>query len=757
MRAIVLTAFGLSGCLLLHCNAAQQKELAPSGHSTRSSSDRPNPPDFETQVVPVLTKAGCNSGSCHGAAIGRGGFKLSLLGYDSQADYDSLVNEFEGRRVNRAHSQKSLVLRKPSLDVDHEGGLRLQPGGDGFQIVRDWIAAGAPRGAGRRLVKLDVVPKSQRLEKLGDTVSVRVLAHFEAAVGDQQSAITNQQSVEDVTRWTVFTAADAAALDVSPRGEVTARRRGQNTVMVRFLGEVAAVTVTVPLSDATLAGERPRANFVDDHVNRTLDELRLPHSPRADAVTLVRRIYFDLIGTLPDSAEVDAFVASGLRQPPDARSDQRADALRSPERTTLVEQMMERPEFVDLWSYNWGDLLRIESRRLQPEGAAAFHRWVRECVAQNTPLDAMAREMLLTLGDAHQVGPANFSRVPNDARTQAEHVSRVFLGVRLQCANCHNHPLDRWTQDDYHGLAAMFARIDRGRDVRLLPRGDVIHPKTGQPATPRIPGDQFLGSTEGARKELAEWLTASDNPFFARAAVNRVWSELMGRGLVEPIDDHRATNPPTHPELLDALARDFVEHGFDVRHTIRTIVASEAYQRSSISVAGNRSDDRFYSKALVRPLPPHVLIDAIAEVTGVPEKLGDLPLGTAATSLGDSRVASMPLDLLGRCPRDAECSTAPAGQAAGSLPLTLHTINGPWLNAKIDHPDGRLRQMLNDRRSDEEMVTDLYRLALSRSPSPDELRHWAKRLAEGGAAGRVELVQDFVWAMLTSSEFATNH
>jgi len=709
--------------------SARSTELPESGDKSPHSKV-----DFESQVIPVLTKAGCNSGSCHGAAIGRGGFRLSLLGYDAQADYENLVNEFEGRRVNRAHPEKSLVLRKPSMDVDHEGGLRLQPDGDGFQIIRDWIAAGAPRGSGRRLVKIEVSPKSKWLARPDEQFAVKVLANFAEA--------DNQQSIEDVTRWAVFTPADPASLKVDSRGTVTPLRRGQNVVMVRFLGEVAAVTVTVPVGESTAKpAERPRANFVDEHINRALDELRLPHSPRASDATFVRRAFLDLIGTLPDPAEVDAFAS-------DTASDKRA---------RLVERLIARPEFVDLWSYKWGDLLRIESRRLQPDGAAAFHRWIRDCVAENTPLDVMAREMLLSLGDSHQVGPANFSRVPNDARTHAEHISRVFLGVRLQCANCHNHPLDRWTQDDYHGLAAMFAPLERGREVKLLPRGDVIHPKTGQPATPRIPGVEFLVDLkpESQRERLVSWLTSPDNPFVARAAVNRIWRELMGRGLVEPTDDHRATNPATHPELLDALAHDFADHRFDVRHTIRTIVASEAYQRSSRSVAGNEADDRFYSKWLVRPLAPHVLVDAVVKVTGVPEKLGDLPPETAAISLGDSRIPSMPLDLLGRCARDGECS--PAGVAAGSLPLTLHTINGPWLNSKVEDRSGRLENMLSPEKPDAQLLTELYRVALCRPPSQREVDHWQTTLRDHRPSQRREAYQDFLWALMNAAEFCCNH
>jgi hypothetical protein len=522
--------------------------------------------------------------------------------------------------------------------------------------------------------------------------------------------------------------------------------------MVRFLGEVAAVLVTVPIGEHSNAStERPRANFVDDHVNRALDDLRLPHSNRTEDASFARRVFLDLIGTLPDPAEVDDFV-----------SDDAAE-----KRSRLVEKLLQRSEFVDYWSYKWGDLLRIESRRLQPEGAAAFHQWIRTQVEQNTPLDEVARAMLLASGDAHHYGPANFHRVPNDARAEAEQVSRVFLGVRLQCANCHNHPLDRWTQDDYHGLAAVFARIDRGRSVRQLPRGEVIHPKTGAPAPPKIPGAQVLmrsgtlDSTTNARAELdprnaiADWLTAPGNPFLARAAVNRVWRELMGRGLVEPIDDHRATNPATHPELLDALASDFVEHGFDVRHTIRTIVASEAYQRASRASSGNEQDDRFYSRAVARPLAPPVLVDAVAKVTGVPESFGERPPGTTAISLGDSRVASQPLDLLGRCSREGDCEATP--NASGSLPLTLHTINGMWLNAKIEHPKGRLAQLMAAGASADQIVSECYRIALCRAPRDDERAYWKRAIEAGNWPESRKVAEDFVWALLNSAEFCTNH
>lgn len=680
------------------------------------------PPDFETRVLPVLTKAGCNSGACHGAAMGRGGFRLSLLGYDPQADYESIIQEFEGRRANLVHAEKSLLLRKSGGLLPHEGGVRLKRSSPEFQTVLDWLQAGAPRGPARTLTTMEILPRAHHVATPGQQVAVRVHARF------------SDGTQEDVTRLAVFTATDPAALRCTPLGEVTAMRRGQHTLMVRFLGEVGCLTVTVPLRDEPLPSARPRANFIDDHVNRTLDLLRLPHSPPADDHTFARRISLDLTGSLPDPADVAAFAVDGA-------ADKRA---------RLVERLLARPEFADLWAYRWGDLLRIESRRLQPEGAGAFHRWVREQIARNTPLDEMARVLLLTLGDGHRDGPANFSRVPADAGTHAEYVSQVFLGVRLQCANCHNHPLDRWTQDDYHGLAAVFARLDRtSAVVRLRPRGEAIHPRTGQAALARLPGTRFLENDEDPRGTLASWLTDARNPYFARAAVNRVWAALMGRGLVEPVDDHRATNPATHPELLAALADDFVRHGFDVRHTIRTIIASAAYQRGSTSVAGNQADDRFYSKWLARPLPPHVLVDAVAKVTGISEEFAG-----RAIALGDARIRSTPLDLLGRCARDASCESL---TRTGALPLVLHALNGPWLNEKIAHPHGRLHALLREQRDDATVVTTLYEVALGRRPGQEELDHWRAKLAAKTDEERVERFQDFLWALLSSTGFGCNH
>jgi hypothetical protein len=440
----------------------------------------------------------------------------------------------------------------------------------------------------------------------------------------------------------------------------------------------------------------------------------------------------DLTGTLPTPEEVRAFLGD--------RSTAR--------RERLIDRLLASSDFVDFWTLKWAHWLRISSRSLGADGAARFHGWVREQIASQTPLDRMARELLTSLGDTRRVAAANFVRVSADAREQAEHVGRLFLGVRLQCANCHNHPLDRWTQDDYHGLAAVFARLERGAVVRLIAHGEVIHPKTGEAALSRLPGERFLKEQPDPREELARWVTSGRHPLFARALVNRIWREMMGRGLVEPVDDLRETSPATHPRLLDRLAEDLVRHDFDMRHLLKQIAMSAAYQRGQRGTLPN--DDRFYSHALVKPLGAEVLADAIASVTGVADKHGDWPLGTRAITLPDPVIPSPALDILGRCSRATACDEE---SARAGLARTLALINGPLLNVKIAAKEGRLHRLIEARRSTEAIVEELYLRALGRGPTEKESGLWKWKLE---VEDRTAAMEDFVWALLTSKDFVMN-
>jgi hypothetical protein len=686
--------------------------------------------DFDTQVMPVFTKAGCNSGACHGAAIGRGGFRLSLYGGDPAADYENIVHELEGRRINLARPTSSLLLAKPTERLEHGGGQRFESDSSAGKLLAAWIAGGAPRLKARKLVGFEATPRREVILQPGARVRLRVSARFD----DGAQA--------DVTEWTVFTAADADAVKVDPEtAEAAVLRRGQNIVIARYLDRVVPLELVVPLGDRAVdLAQQRRRNFIDDEIQKMLETLRVSPSPSAEDAAFLRRVSLDLTGRLPTPQQAVDFVAD----------------KRSPKRDELVDRLLRSKEFVEYWTYKLANLLRVRDLSREPQVAAGLHRWLSERIAGDTGYDEQARELLTALGDSHVHAPAAFYRLTPGPREQAEYVSELFLGVRLRCANCHNHPLDRWTQDDYHGLAAVFARLETGREVRLGGRGQVTHPRTGEPALPRIPGVRFLETQGDGRNAFAQWLTSKVNPYFARALVNRLWKSLMGRGLIEPVDDLSDTNPGTHPELLRKLADDFVQNGCSIRHTLRRIATSAAYERAATKLPANQADDRWYSHALQRPLEAEVLMDAICDVTGVPETFGDLPGGTRAVALVHPGVPAPSLDILGRCDRRDSCDGDES--RGGGLSAKLHLLNGPLINAKITAARGQLRRMMDDRASNEDIVNAFYLRALGRKPREEEASRWKKSLstAAGGAARR-EALEDFVWSLLNCREFRTNH
>ena len=689
---------------------------------------RPAAPQFDTEIVPILTRAGCNAGACHGAAAGRGGFRLSLFGGDPAGDYDTIVHALEGRRVNPAKPADSLVFAKPTGQMRHGGDTVLTEDGPGAKRLLAWIAAGAPRGTPKRVTHFAVSPSKDVVEGEGAKVTLRAVARF--ADGPEV----------DVTEWTVFTPADPSAVTVDEAGTTaTVRRRGQHVVIARFLDRVEPLRVTRPLGDkpADLSAE-PTANLIDEEVIRTLAVLRMPVSPQADDATFLRRLRLDLTGTLPAPDEAEAFV-----------TDRAAD-----KREKLVDRLLRSEEYADYWTLRLSRMLRVHSLPGDKEGMRAYTKWLRTGVRDGMPLDKWARELLTATGDTHSVGAANFARLSGDARGQAELVSRAFLGARLQCANCHNHPLDRWTQDDYHGLAAVFAKLERGRVVKVAARGAVTNPRTGEPAVPRIPGTADLDKSDDPMADFADWLTRKENPHFARAQVNRLWRAMFGRGLVEPADDLRATNPATHPKLLDRLTQDFIRHGYDIRHTLKVIALSRAYGRAETSVPGNEADDRYYARAYRRALEPEVLADAIVAVTGVSQSYTGMPAGTRAITIYDPLSPAPSLDVLGRCSRAATCEETAVG---GGLPAKLHMLNGDLLNAKIVDKAGRLVKRIDAGKTDSEIVSEFYRLGFGRPPTEKELANWLTRIGKAGADDRRACLEDFVWSLLNSREFTTNH
>lgn len=685
--------------------------------------------EFDTDVMPVFTKAGCNVGSCHGAAIGRGGFKLSLYGSDAAADYQVIVQELEGRRINLSHPEQSLLLRKPTSQIGHEGGELFLEESESAERILQWIRSGAARTSRRKLKRIEVVPSQFLIEGLNETVRLKTVAHFDNGLQ------------KDVTRWTVFTPDDPDAVRVNKEtGETTVLRRGRHVLTARYADQVMPLEILVPLTAEPVNLSRTeRRSFIDVEVLKRLSSLRFPVSNQTDDATFLRRISLDLTGTLPDADEVRSFLKD-----------------RNPEkRDQLISRLLKSDEFVDYWTYQFAKLLRIRSQPKDTQGALTYHTWLRKQISQGQPYNLMVRELLTATGDSHTYGPANFYRTVGDARNQAEFASELFMGVRLRCANCHNHPLDKWSQDDYHGFAALFAKVQRGRVIQLGTRGEVTHPRTGAAAIPRIPGEQFLEGTQDGRTSFAEWLTDDTNPYLARAIVNRFWKAMMGRGLVEPADDLRDTNPATHPKLLQQLADDYVKHGYSIRHTLKLIAQSAAYQRSEISTEENRTDDRFYSHALSKPLEPEVLADAITKVTGVSDRYGDQPEGTRAITLFDSNIPSEPLDILGRCAREESCET-PAS-SAGGLTRKLHLINGKLVNRKLGATGGRLRKLLASKKTNSDIIEEFYLSALGRFPTETESDYWAGQFKQiSGEKERLKFLEDFLWGLLNCRQFVRN-
>ena len=651
--------------------------------------------EFKNDLIPVFTKMGCNAGACHGAAIGRGGFKLSLFGGNPDADYESIVHRAGARRLNLAKPGESLVFLKPTGIVDHDGRTRFDEDSESAKMLLDWISQGASSESSRQLTAVEVTPKKLVVETLGEPISLRAVAHY------------SDGTERDVTKWTVFSAEDAASVEVDTKsGESKVLRRGRHIVVARYLSEVVPIELVVPLSedDIELAAE-PRRSFIDEEILDSLKTLRLPPSTSINDAAFLRRVSLDFTGRLPSPEHVEMFVADGAET----------------KRQALVDELLESEEFTEHWSRQLAEWLRVDLERGGDRVALqTYEAWIAEQIRTKTSYRQIARALITASGDTHEVGPANFYRTTPGPGEQAEFFSELFMGSRVRCANCHNHPLDSWTQDDYHGLANIFAKVDSGKIVRSNPGGEVIHPVTSEPAISRIPGESAQVNSDEAIRQLADWLTADENPYFAKAVVNRLWERMMGRGLVEPIDDFRSTNPATHPALLDKLAEDFAANGYLLRHTLRTIANSATYARSPNANEQNKNDDRFYSYAFRRPLDSVVLAHAITDVLGVANE---------------------------------DTKTPPAD--AGALPQMLHMFNGSLLNARIAAEGSRLSQMLAAGQSPLEVIDDFYLVALGRRPTSDEKQHWEQLLAS--VTDSTVLLEDVVWGLLASDEFSTNH
>jgi cell division septation protein DedD len=659
---------------------------------------------FSNHVISVLSKGGCSMGACHGAAAGKNGFRLTLRGYDPDLDYERLMREGGSRRLQRNDPGNSLLLKKATLSVPHAGGQRFATGSLEYQVVADWMASGmtGPKASDPSLVRLEVLPAERTLqEKAEQQLAVR--AHF------------TDGHTEDVTHWARYSSNEESVLSVDEAGKVKVQGVGETAITVMYLDKVTFARMTVPFPNKVSTAQYqaiPTKGKVDQLVLAKLQTLRLLPSDLASDEEFFRRVYLDCIGTLPTAAEVRAFLSD-----------------KSPsKRAALVDQLLERPEYVDYWTYKWGDLLRVNRETLTEKGMWTMYSWVRDAVAQNKPWDKLVYDVLTSNGSTFTDGPSNFYRISRTPEDLTETVSQAFLGIRVQCARCHNHPFEKWTQADYYKFANLLSRIgrkpgDHPQDlvITAATSGDIAFPKTGKPFAP-APYDgkpMAADSKEDRRVYLAKWLASGDNPYFVRSIVNRVWRHFMGRGLIEPVDDLRATNPASNEPLMEFLSSDLVAHGFDLKHLMRQIMNSRTYQLTSRPRPENKKDDRQYSRYFVRRLTAEQLLDGICQVTGQTEKFANLPTGHRAIQLPDTRVANYFLDVFGRPPRQITCDCERAQEP--NMAQALHLINGQPVNQKISANGGTVDTLLKSSKKDDEIVTELYLSCFGRFPTKQEM------------------------------------
>ncbi len=708
--------------------------------------EQPQSWSFRNHVQPVLSKSGCNMGSCHGALAGKGGFKLSLRGYDPDADFQTLTRQARGRRIVPSDPGRSLMLTKPSGAIPHKGGLRFEVDSMEYRVIAEWIAAGhpAPSDDDARLKQLEILPTASQ-QKKGASQQLVVRGHF------------SDGRVEDVTRWCKFTSANATVASVDDRGLVTIIGSGEGAISAWYLSQNVIATVSSPHEtpvDAALFANSERSNFIDDSVLGKLKSLNIPPSPRCSDSEFLRRVFLDTIGVLPTADEVRAFLTD---ESPDKRD-------------RLVDQLLTRPEFVDYWAYKWSDLLLLSGEKLRPQALKSFYAFIRQNVADNTPWDEFVRQIVLAKGSTFDNGAANFYSLHQDPLDMAETTSMAFLGMSIQCAHCHDHPLEKWTNNDYYGFASLFARVrgkgwggdfrsgDGHRVIFLDDESEILQPRTGKPQPPKPLDGQPLTfeSVEDRRIAVASWLTAPHNPYFSRAIVNRVWANFFGVGLVEKVDDLRLTNPPSNPELLSSLAEFLVrgDRSYDLKKLMRLILTSQSYQRSSQATKGNEPDERFYSRYYPKRLKAEVLLDIISQVTASPTAFKDFPAGTRAMQLPDANIASDFLKTFGRPERILTCECERSDEP--SMTQVLHILNGETLIQKLEAKDNRLSKQLDANLPPEQLADELFLSALSRFPTDRERQRMSEILSVVSPEERRQSVEDLYWSVLSSKEFLFN-
>ncbi len=706
---------------------------------------------FKNDVMAVLANSGCNAGACHGNKSGKGGFKLSLRGQDPDADYDALTRDLFARRTNPLDPDQSLMLLKATGRIPHEGGARFTRDSQEYRLIRGWIDAGVPRDpAGTpAMQKLQVTPSGIVLNEPNNTVQVKATAVF------------SDGSRRDVTRLCLYEqSADIAT--ISRDGLVRVEHPGETAVIVTYLRSQEVVRVTyVPKRESFVWKDIGTANLIDEHVFAKLRSLRLNPSGACTDLEYLRRAYLDLLGLIPTADEARAFAA-------DTSASKRAK---------LIDKILARPEYADAWAQKWDDLLRVEERTLDRKGVEAIHGWIRKSIADNKPLDEFCRELVAARGSTYTVPPANYYRALRDPVTRGEAAAQVFMGVRLQCAQCHNHPFDRWTQDDYFSWADVFSRIDYkiienkrkdnndshefvGEQIVLLKTEGTYKDARGIETKPRLLGTAGpMDEGKDRLDSLAAWMTGPDNKQFARAQANRIWANLMGRGIVDPVDDFRATNPASHPELLEALAAELSSHKFDARHLIRLIMSSKTYALSSEPAGDNASDEINYSHVIPRRLSAEQLLDSQHQVAGVPTEFAGYPKGTRASQIAGVQAvrprdekptnADKFLVTFGKPPRLLSCDCERSNDT--TLSQVFNLVTGPEMLRIITSPDNIIGNQVAAGATDEQIVTDLSWSALTRAPKPEELKTMTDHIRK--APNRRQGLEDVLWAMLNAKEF----
>ena len=719
------------------------------------ASDRPL--SFRHDVLPVLSKAGCNSGGCHGALAGKGGFRLSLNAYDPAPDHYNIPRENRGRRIEFADPARSLFVIKPTAAVRHKGGKPLHEDSDAYKLLIEWIQQGAPGPStdDTELNRIELSPALSQLNK-GDTQPLTVHAFF------------SDGTKRDVTRWARFTSTDATVAEVDEAtGLAKVIGYGEGAISVWYSGQIALARITSPwpsvIPDEVFA-RTPKRNVIDKRVIEQLRRLNLkPSKPSSDS-EFIRRVYLDVVGMLPTPQETKAFLA-------DTSETKRDD---------LIEKLLAQPVFVDYWAYRLSDLFLISSKKLRPLALKTYYDWLRGEIEKITPWDQLVRQVVAAKGDTLKNGAANFYSIHQDPETMAENVSQAFMSLSINCAKCHNHPLEKWTNDQYYSFANLFARVrakgwggdarsgDGARTLFIADRGDLIQPRTGKPQPPAPLDGQAIASdsTEDRREALADWLTSPENPYFTRSIANRVWANFFGRGIVEPVDDLRISNPASNEPLLQAISEHLAKNDYDLKSLMRLILRSETYRRSSTPLPENEGDQKYYSRYYPRRLMAEVLQDAITSVTRVSPKYNRITLsdgctegtclyreGTRALQLSDSAVTSYFLKTFGRNEREITCECERSNKP--SMVQVLHLSNGDTLNNNLRSKQSCVNTMITQ--GNDDIIDEAYLLCLSRRPSDSERKRLQNIFEVAPETERRGVVEDLFWALMTSREFLFQH